>query len=836
MLDFHTWSKLQVLLGLTAKDIEALSHHLTTRNRQIDAENTYLQEMQAKQLEALMRIDNSELKNHSVPSMLVFRKGSVRYRRMMKEYCDRDYLLCQARDLMVARKFLSRRGLPLSYAGDWNNDFALVPSADTSQSPERLQWKMDSDLAVGPKKLVSDAVEECASEAIPSSPPMERRSTLNNRVSAWGSSSDLHVSSQSSRRCTSSYTEVEETLPFGNSRRTTGDCCLVSLKIGSENAAYMQAIEQPSLGPHRSHFITKTDVRPFQLTNTMDLSSDDTLIPSPSERAGGLMKVLPVGSAFDMPVRRKIGQWSNDTYQPKPSSITSQPRHNFGDALAEHRDDRHGNILRGFQETSQTNAIGDASFVQYTPDDFDVPNSLACTPSLPRFLQSRQPSDEQLLCLPAGFSNILTDISPIRPLETPFNRYYELPDLIPNTDEEMAEVDLRPYHTSMDITMLQPESITYEHGAFNPTESEEFSNIIMPPVVNNACSTEQILTSQEHMRDSENGNAGSQPMSMIQQDEVGRQSKDSEDHGSIKYPELRDRVTCESMHEIDEIPLQTVNSSVHDTVVQDAEELSLLSRFQAFDQLEIPSLSTVTARYHLDGRRVSLGDRNPSDDSPFSTSSSPQTIQGYAISHDPVEGYIVPETNHQQHMRFKDPMCSNAVIMHESRNLLQETMPAPGLAAPAFDLDREFLLMEEKQAVVDTSDLSARGIQIYADSEARPNGSATSYGARNSEPATSIRFHDEMNHDTVFSPSVTEHDGLSGRLKGIDKSSTEPETSIVAGNCEEIITASARPTKKAIPAKRAASASLDEQPRRSGRLNPPLERRVLRIRKSSTRK
>lgn len=132
------------MLGLTQEERSEVGKQIGKRNRQIMQENLELKDMRLKQLTALMRLDNTQLKQHSVPHQLIFRKTSRRYTRRLRERLDMDYLLCQSRELLTARRFLHRRGIDRSFAGDWGNEMVSLKGPDDGAEPEIFEWKEDS--------------------------------------------------------------------------------------------------------------------------------------------------------------------------------------------------------------------------------------------------------------------------------------------------------------------------------------------------------------------------------------------------------------------------------------------------------------------------------------------------------------------------------------------------------------------------------------------------------------------------------------------------------------------------------------------------------------------
>ncbi|KAL1856707.1 hypothetical protein Plec18170_003678 [Paecilomyces lecythidis] len=145
MLQEHSWTKIISLLGLTSEQDEQIRSHISNRNRQVEEENAHLEDMRAKQLEALMRIDNTVLRRNKPPPQLVFRKTSIQHGRNIKDGTDCDYLLCKAGEVLLARRFLHKRGLDPQFAGRWRNEMVMLDNCLHNPGLERLQWRPDME-------------------------------------------------------------------------------------------------------------------------------------------------------------------------------------------------------------------------------------------------------------------------------------------------------------------------------------------------------------------------------------------------------------------------------------------------------------------------------------------------------------------------------------------------------------------------------------------------------------------------------------------------------------------------------------------------------------------
>lgn len=322
-MSIHSWSKTLSLLGVTYEEAKVIRQHFEGRNRQIQQENLYLQEMQAKQLRALMRIDNSDLKAHKVPSQLVFRKTSRQFTRRLRDSIGTDYLLCQAKDLLLARRFLSRRGLDPRYAGEWNNDFVYLPKSQ-NEDQEMFEWKDNYhfDETSGPEEHVSD---------IASSPPIMEEQSLQSQADFLNNLGGHDVANFRGYQGhpPSTYRVPMISNSYSNEMRNHINyeaCGIVRLRVGSEQAARIRDLEQPSEWTGLSnHYITGTDVRPSRQRNTLDSNGQHAR----AESSRNYSRKLPVAGNFELPVRRVMGgQWSYSSLEPKPSSMpTSSVRY-----------------------------------------------------------------------------------------------------------------------------------------------------------------------------------------------------------------------------------------------------------------------------------------------------------------------------------------------------------------------------------------------------------------------------------------------------------------------------------------------------------------------------
>lgn len=322
MSETHRFSTIQLLLGLSQSETEQLTRSLHVQNADLEYENRVLEEMRNKQMEALMCLDNSDLKQHSVPARLVMsRKVWDQCHRLIRKQSKMRYLLCQAGDLLLARKFLAKRGLPMIYAGEWGNQFVATPSiSSTGGAAETLKWKSTTE----PQTAASAAAEN--TNPLPANPI---HSASRPRTGVQNPSLPIItempiVQVPSAQRCDPMpRASTQQAATNRNVQLVLPDQALVRLKIGPRNAARIH-IEQPAT-PSCRYRDTSGRFLATPRTQTREPNSDDTIdeLPTDSHRFDGMHHQYP------MPVRRMFGSWATGTsriQQPEPSfSARPQP-------------------------------------------------------------------------------------------------------------------------------------------------------------------------------------------------------------------------------------------------------------------------------------------------------------------------------------------------------------------------------------------------------------------------------------------------------------------------------------------------------------------------------
>lgn len=138
----HTWRRVCDLLGLGPEERAKFMDVLGIRNKQIERENKRLEQMRRKQRNALMNIDNSDLKRFQPPPQLVLKRIARETTRSLVVTKYTDLLMCQAHDVLKARQYLHQHGLPRRYAGDWGDSLVVLrESEDSTQEPDKFEWE-----------------------------------------------------------------------------------------------------------------------------------------------------------------------------------------------------------------------------------------------------------------------------------------------------------------------------------------------------------------------------------------------------------------------------------------------------------------------------------------------------------------------------------------------------------------------------------------------------------------------------------------------------------------------------------------------------------------------
>lgn len=170
------WNTACSKLGLTDEESYALSTLMRNRNKAIEREDDLLEEMRDKQLKCIQHLDHSEIKAYSVPPQLVLRKlardhdacrsiAQGTYRELAKLRTT-GMLNAKVSDILTARQYLGRRGLPRSLAGVWGNGLVtMVEGQEDEDESERFEWK--EDLKLKPHEVGDATVHSPGSATLP---------------------------------------------------------------------------------------------------------------------------------------------------------------------------------------------------------------------------------------------------------------------------------------------------------------------------------------------------------------------------------------------------------------------------------------------------------------------------------------------------------------------------------------------------------------------------------------------------------------------------------------------------------------------------------------------
>ncbi|PYH98577.1 hypothetical protein BO71DRAFT_309149, partial [Aspergillus ellipticus CBS 707.79] len=129
MLQSYNWATVCHLLQLTTEEGEEIRQMIRQRDEKIGQEDLQLEAMRAKQLRALLRIDNTVKGHNEVPHRGIFSRISRQYSGKLQDTLGPDFQLCQTSEVLEARKFLHDRGANPMFAGKWSH--GLSPLQDS---------------------------------------------------------------------------------------------------------------------------------------------------------------------------------------------------------------------------------------------------------------------------------------------------------------------------------------------------------------------------------------------------------------------------------------------------------------------------------------------------------------------------------------------------------------------------------------------------------------------------------------------------------------------------------------------------------------------------------
>ncbi|KAJ5561633.1 hypothetical protein N7461_000394 [Penicillium sp. DV-2018c] len=237
----HDWRRICNMFGLGADERMDFMQVLDTRNKQIERENKRLETMRRKQRNALMGLDNSELRRFAPPPQLILKRITRQATRGLIVTKYTDLLMCEAHEFLKARQFLHQHGLPREYAGNWGDSLVVLQdSVADSSGPDKFEWSEHIRFSPPPKEIKNPLI-------LPHDPIIDAKSRFIESAGLAGTVNpkDLVRPPDSPEpildwdkyfpRIRDGLWDTQEPRPGGR----------VKLNIGPEKAAQIQAHEDP---------------------------------------------------------------------------------------------------------------------------------------------------------------------------------------------------------------------------------------------------------------------------------------------------------------------------------------------------------------------------------------------------------------------------------------------------------------------------------------------------------------------------------------------------------------------------------------------------------------
>jgi hypothetical protein len=300
------WRRICDMFGLGPDERTEFMHTLDIRNKQIERENKRLEIMRRKQRNALMNIDNSDLKLFNPPPQLVLKRITRETTRGLVVTQYTDLLLCQAHEVLKARQFLHQHGLPRRYAGDWGDSLVVLrESVAGSPEPDKFEWKEDIRFSPPAKEIenpmipIQDPITDAKSAFIQSAglagtvnpKDLVRRSDDSEPILDWNK-----------------YFQPNQDSSWNTQWPRRGG--IVKLNIGPEKAAQIEAQEKPDdthrhVTPQRWLVYRKQAMQGFPPSSPPETPEET---PSKPPRNGTLAQPFPGRSAG--PISRVLADHS----------------------------------------------------------------------------------------------------------------------------------------------------------------------------------------------------------------------------------------------------------------------------------------------------------------------------------------------------------------------------------------------------------------------------------------------------------------------------------------------------------------------------------------------
>ncbi|PWY77485.1 hypothetical protein BO70DRAFT_397771 [Aspergillus heteromorphus CBS 117.55] len=148
MLQNYNSSTVCHLLELTTEEGDQIQQDILQRDIQVEQEDAQLEAMRAKQLRALLRIDNTARGHNRVPHQGVFSRISRQHSGKLQDMCEPRLLLSDASEVLEARKFLHSRGLDSRFAGEWSNGVSSLQDPASYDIAESLEAAFNADARI----------------------------------------------------------------------------------------------------------------------------------------------------------------------------------------------------------------------------------------------------------------------------------------------------------------------------------------------------------------------------------------------------------------------------------------------------------------------------------------------------------------------------------------------------------------------------------------------------------------------------------------------------------------------------------------------------------------
>ncbi|OQE40899.1 hypothetical protein PENCOP_c005G03105 [Penicillium coprophilum] len=313
---YHSWRRVCDLLGLGPEERTQLKQVIGIRNKQIERENSRLEQMRRKQRKALMRIDNSELKLFQPPPQLVLKRIARQTNRSLLLTKYTDLLMCQAHDVLKAREYLHQHGLPRRYAGDWGDSLVVLrESEESSHEPDKFEWR--EKLRFSP-------------------PPNEIEATINPFVDTDSSAKGEFIQSigmsgtMNPKDLISRNTEPDLTMDWGRYYERKPDLSwdttkprlggMVKVNVGSQPAVQLRQYEHTGFRPQGL-------TSPRQATLVPESPPPEFPLETPSRGPRNMSHAQPIFQKSARPFSRVLtGNHSSVHSSPSESQIKYQQR------------------------------------------------------------------------------------------------------------------------------------------------------------------------------------------------------------------------------------------------------------------------------------------------------------------------------------------------------------------------------------------------------------------------------------------------------------------------------------------------------------------------------